>query len=161
MDYVNGFGNLEGEFWYGLEKIHCFTTRDDVELRIELGNGTEPSIVWTYQLFKVGVAETNYQLTIGQGHGVGGTFDAMAYHNGNAFSTRDRDNDHSGGNSATTYGGGWWYNACHASNLNGKYRPSGSSSAAHKPAWRVTISWFAHFTKVQMKIRIKRCSTCK
>ena len=43
-DYVNGFGDLEGEFWYGLEKIHCFTTRD-VELRIELGNGTEPSIV--------------------------------------------------------------------------------------------------------------------
>ena len=68
-DHVNGssFGDLEGEFWYGLEKIHCFITRDDVELHIELGNGTEPSIIWTYQLFKVGGAETNYQLTIGQG----------------------------------------------------------------------------------------------
>ena len=59
-DYVSGFGDLEGEFWYGLEKIHCLTTREDVELYIEIGNGTEPFIVWTYQLFKVGGAETNY-----------------------------------------------------------------------------------------------------
>ena len=63
-DYVKGFGNLEGEFWYGLDKIHCLTTRDDVELRIELGNGTEPTEVWTYQLFRVGGADTNYTLTM-------------------------------------------------------------------------------------------------
>ena len=165
-DYVNGFGDLEGEFWYGLEKIHCFTTRDDVELRIELGNGTEPSIVWTYQLFKVGGAETNYRLTIGQGHGVGGTFDAMAYHNGNAFSTRDRDNDRSGNNCATTYGGAWWYKSCYHSNLNGKYvsHVPGSNSADYKLSWQVHGSGNVHFTKVQMKIRPKKCkstSNCK
>ena len=59
-DYVSGFGDLEGEFWYGLKKIHCLTTQEDEELRIELGNGPKPSIVWTYRLFKVGGAETNY-----------------------------------------------------------------------------------------------------
>ena len=41
-DYVNGFGDLEGEFWYGLENIHCLTTQEDVELRIELGNDSTP-----------------------------------------------------------------------------------------------------------------------
>ena len=103
-DYVNGFGDLEGEFWYGLENIHCLTTREDMELRIELRNGTVPSIVWTYQLFKVGRgADTNYRLTIGQGTGVGGTFDAMAYHNGVPFSTRDRDHDTWGPNSNGQY----------------------------------------------------------
>ena len=33
----------------------------------------KPSIVWTYQLYKVGGAETNYRLTIGQFKGVGST----------------------------------------------------------------------------------------
>ena len=164
-DYMHGFGNLEGEFWYGLEKIHCFTTRDDVELRIELGNGPEPSIVWTYQLFKVGGAETNYRLTIGQGHGVGDTRDSMAEHNGNAFSTRDRDNDRDSRSCATTYGGAWWYNACYYSNLNGKYisHVPGSNSADYKLSWHVR-SGNVHFTKVQMKIRPKKCkstSNCK
>ena len=70
-DYVSGFGDLEGEFRYGLENIHCLTTREDVELRIEVGNETTPSIVWTYQLFRVGGAETNYVLTIGEGQGTG------------------------------------------------------------------------------------------
>ena len=120
-DYVYGFGDLDGEFWYGLEKIHCLTTRDDVELRIELGNGTTPSTVWTYQLFRVQGAETNYQLTIGQGTGVGETFDAMGRHNGQAFSTPDRDNDAWSSNCATTWGGAWWYQSCVHSNLNGKY----------------------------------------
>ena len=92
-EYVNGFGDLEGEFWYGLEKIHCLTTREDVELRIELGNDTEPSLIWTYHTFKVGGAATKYQLTIGGGKGIGGTFDTMSHHNGSPFSTYDRDND--------------------------------------------------------------------
>ena len=152
-DYVNGFGDLEGEFWYGLENMHCLTTREDVELRIELGNGTVPSIVWTYQLFKVGGADTNYGLTIGQGTGVGGTFDAMTHHNGTSFSTRDRDHDISSDNCAKSFGGGWWYKACYYANLNGKY-------IAHSPG----VVWYdgrreQHYTKVQMKIRPKRCSS--
>ena len=56
----------------------CLTTQEDMELRIELGNGPRPLLVWTYQLFKVGGAETNYRLTIGEGQGVGGTYDPMA-----------------------------------------------------------------------------------
>ena len=105
-DYVYGFGDLEGEFWYGLEKIHCLTTSDDVELRIELGNGSVPTEVWTYKVFKVGGAETKYQLTIGQAKGVGGTHDSMAHHNGRPFSTKDRNND-GRRNCARAYGGAW------------------------------------------------------
>ena len=163
-DYVNGFGDLGGEFWYGLENMHCLTTREDVELRIELGNGTVPSIVWTYQLFKVGGADTNYRLTIGQGTGVGGTYDAMAYHNGSAFTTRDRDHDIYGDNCAKVYGGAWWYRDCFKSNLNGKYVPHISGSYYVPGCNRLAItdengSNCQHYTKVQMKIRPKRCSS--
>ena len=35
-DYEKGFGDLEGEFWYGLKKIHCLTTGSSVELRLDL-----------------------------------------------------------------------------------------------------------------------------
>ena len=43
-DYVNGFGDLEGEFWYGLENIHCLTTRENVELRIEINRVINPTL---------------------------------------------------------------------------------------------------------------------
>ena len=151
-DYVSGFGDLEGEFWYGLEKIHCLTTRENVELRIELGNGLKPSIVWTYQLFKVGGTETNYRLTIGQGQGVGGTFDAMAHNNGASFSTPDRDNDNISSNCVVNRAGAWWHNACSYAHLNSNY-------TTNYPNW-----YNVRFTKIQMKIRPKRCSstsTCK
>ena len=156
-EYVSGFGDLEGEFWYGLEKIHCLTAREDVELRIEIGNGTEPFVVWTYQLFKVGGAETNYQLTIGQFKGVGSTYDPMAYHNGRPFSTPDRDN----ANCARNIRAAWWYHGCFRSNFNGRY---------DAPVQTNRLSWYNgsryfYITKVQMKIRPKRCisatSTCK
>ena len=162
-DYVNGFGDLEGEFWYGLENIHCLTTREDVELRIELGNGIVPSIVWTYQLFRVSGADTNYTLTIGQGTGVGGTFDAMAFHNGARFSTRDSDHN----NCPKEYGGGWWYQGCHHANLNSKYKlhtPEIDGASAVPTPGANRLTWFdggvyQHYTKVQMKIRPRRCNS--
>ena len=165
-DYVNGFGDLDGEFWYGLDNIHCLTTNDDVELRIELGNGTQPSIVWTYQLFRVGGADTNYRLTIGQGQGVGSSHNSMARQNGMPFSTRDRDNDASSRSCATIYGGAWWYNSCLSSNLNGKYQLHTPEDGGSFAAGANRLSWYtgrhSHFTKVQMKVRPKRCTdtTC-
>ena len=164
-DYANGFGDLDGEFWYGLDNIHRLTTNDDVELRIEIGNGTQPSIVWTYQLFRVGGADTNYLLTIGQGQGVGNSFNAMAEQNGRPFSTRDRDNDAYPRNCAAVFGGAWWYYRCFHSNLNGGYEHHTPEDGAGGNDFDASLIWYTgrwtHFTKVQMKIRPKRCTaTC-
>ena len=158
-DYVYGFGDLEGEFWYGLENIHCLTTRDDVELRIEIGNGTTPSIVWTYQLFQVGGAATDYSLTIGEGQGVGHSHDSMAIHNSRPFSTSDNDNDAWSNNCAATYGGGWWYSACHHANLNGPYQYQTPGDLGSRLVWYDGPggSGWHYFTTTQMKIRLKQC----
>jgi ficolin len=50
------------------------------------------------------------------------------------FTTKDQDNDKVGGNCALSYRGGWWYNACHHSNLNGLYTTSAVVNPIH-PTW--------------------------
>ena len=157
-DYENGFGDLEGEFWYGLRNIHHLTTRDDVELRIDMvreDDGTEFS--WTYQTFRVAGAGDNYRLTIGEGEGTG--FDAMRYHNNQQFTTYDRDNDErSGSNCAFFFQGGWWYNNCYHANLNGLHRESSTPGVDSNTA---ALLWrdlgHVDLSSVEMKIRVKQC----
>jgi len=48
--------------------------------------------------------------------------DSLAYHRGQSFSTKDRDNDEwSSGNCPLYRQGAWWYKSCAHSNLNGLY----------------------------------------
>ena len=117
VEYEDGFGNLNGEFWLGLRSVHCLTSQGDWELRIDyhLKNGTKSYL--HYKQFAVGPAEDQYQLSISGFDSVGLTdpFDhsSTTRLNGMKFSSRDRDNDLSSGNCAH-YRGGWWYNNCGA-----------------------------------------------
>ena len=148
--YEQGFGDLEGEFWFGLGNIHCLTTREEVELRIDMKNTSGAHISWTYQEFRVDGPEDNYRLHIGQGEGTTGTTDAMAYNNNHAFSTHDRDNDvDSNRNCAAAYKAGWWYNAgCYYTLLNA---PHGSCFYWSGSSIRLS--------DVEMKVRPKTCTT--
>ena len=156
-DYENGFGDLSGEFWYGLKNIRHLTTRDDVELRIDMVRERDGgTFSWTYQTFRVAGAADKYRLTIGEGQGTGS--DAMAYHNDEQFTTYDNDNKY-GGNCGYLFQGGWWYKNCYHANLNGPHEtPSlpGVSQGAAKIHWGTTLS------SVEMKIRVKQCvpETC-
>ena len=123
-DYENGFGDLDGEFWIGLKNIHELTNQQEVDLQISVWNDTKTAITWNFPTFRVSGPENKYQLTISDGSGDSGHF-TFHFHNGNYFSTYDRDNDNAGENCAYHYQGGWWYNQCYYANLNGRHKASG------------------------------------
>ena len=79
-DYVNGFGDLDGEFWIGLENIHELTNQQDVELQVTVWND-DVTITWNYRTFRIRSAEYNYALYVRGGNG-DGDIDGLAYSNG-------------------------------------------------------------------------------
>ena len=88
-DYVKGFGDLNREFWLGLNKINRLTAAQSNRLRVDLEDFAGNKRFATYSTFKVGNADTKYTLTV-SGYG-GDAGDSLTYHNGMKFSTKDQD----------------------------------------------------------------------
>jgi ficolin len=143
-DYVNGFGSKTGEYWLGLETMRIMTTGAST-LRIELetfGDVTPVSAFALYSTFVVGSSAFNYPLTVGGFSGNCG--DSMAYHNGMPFTTYDNPHDYDyyyyyfgyyASNCAYMWKGGWWYNYCHESNLNGLYLGGANTAFSEGINW--------------------------
>ncbi|MBN3325392.1 TENR protein, partial [Atractosteus spatula] len=132
-DYRYGFGNLEDEFWLGLDNIHRIASQGRYELRIDMKDGQE-SVYANYDKFAIGDARSLYKLRIGEYNGTAG--DSLSYHQGRPFSTKDRDNDIAVTNCALSYKGAWWYKNCHRANLNGKYGESSHSQGINWYHWK-------------------------
>ena len=149
-DYKAGFGDLDGEFWLGLDKIHRLTATART-LRIDLRDFDNESRYAQYETFSVADEADKYKITFKQYSGDAGN--SLSAHNGQKFSTKDRDNDRYSRSCATKYFGAWWYNRCHYSNLNGKYQKGFQSTYSAGVVWR---SWrgYAYSLKfTEMKIR--------
>ncbi|NXG30636.1 TENR protein, partial [Dromaius novaehollandiae] len=132
-DYRVGFGNLEDEFWLGLDNIHRITSQGRYELRIDMRDGQEAAYAY-YDKFSIGDSRSLYKLRIGDYNGTSG--DSLTYHQGRPFSTKDRDNDVAVTNCAMSYKGAWWYKNCHRTNLNGKYGESRHSQGINWYHWK-------------------------
>ena len=63
-DYKNGFGNLNGEFWLGLDKINRLTKTKN-RLRVDLEETTGNTTYAEYDMFAVTSEKTKYQLSLG------------------------------------------------------------------------------------------------
>ena len=124
--YVNGFGNFRGEYWMGLDNINCMTSIfPGTKLRVELGDWEGNYYYAEYSQFIVRDSNTNYRMSV-SGYS-GNVIDRLSYHSGQMFSTYDQDHESSSRNCAVSYKGGWWYNSCYHSNLNGRYFAGGVS----------------------------------
>ena len=61
----------------------------------------------------------------------------MRKHNGQMFTTKERDNDKWGKNCAEVYKGGWWYRSCYGVNINALYLGNKSGNTSMNwPAWK-------------------------
>ena len=132
--YVAGFGDLEGNLWIGLDKLHAMTAAYSTELHIYMDT-FEGETAWAqYESFYVGDSATGYGLSIGKY--TGSTGDSLRTHNNMKFSTFDNDQDTDEKHCAEYYhSGGWWFEDCFWANLNGHYQggPSGFGLGIH---WR-------------------------
>ncbi|KTF71755.1 hypothetical protein cypCar_00023416 [Cyprinus carpio] len=132
-DYKIGFGNLEDEFWLGLDNIQKIAAQGRYELRIDMKDGQE-SVYANYDRFSIGDSKSLYKLRIGEYNGTAG--DSLSYHQSRPFSTKDKDNDIAVTNCALSYKGAWWYKNCHRANLNGKYGESRHSQGINWYHWK-------------------------
>ena len=134
-DYENGFGNLTGEFWLGLSKIHRLTKEGSNTLRVDLGDFEGNTRYASYSTFRIADSNDEYRLSIGGYSGTAGDAFIVGHtnHNGRVFQTADR-NDYN--KCAFGYKAAWWYNLCYQSNLNGRY--SDNPNVGHGIVW---IDW--------------------
>ena len=91
FDYKKGFGDLNGESWLGLDKVHRLSKSGQNTLRVDLMNFNGAERYAKYESFGVADGSDEYRLNI------------------------------SGYHCAALYKGGWWYKACYHSNLNDLY----------------------------------------
>uniref|UniRef100_A0A663N1F6 Angiopoietin like 4 n=1 Tax=Athene cunicularia TaxID=194338 RepID=A0A663N1F6_ATHCN len=118
--YKNGFGDLHGDFWLGLEKIHHLVQEGRYNLLIELEDWEGNSQVVQF-VFSLGGESTAYMLSL-LGPLSGELENAIGDFRQLPFSTRDRDHDlKADTNCAKHLSGGWWFSTCGHANLNGKY----------------------------------------
>ena len=152
--YKNGFGDISGNLWMGLDKIHHLAGPGRrAILRFDLKHRDNSTKLYyaKYTTFEVGSEAEKYKLLIGGYSGDAG--DSMAYHNGMKFSTKDNDNDPaSAAHCAIVWSGGWWYNTCHQANLNGLY-PTTSTIGAGYMSWLKLYGTFGNIILSQMKIK--------
>ena len=64
-DYKRGFGNLNGEFWLGLDKINRLTKTTKNRLRVDLEDTAGKTAYAEYDMFAVTSERTKYQLSLG------------------------------------------------------------------------------------------------
>ncbi|KAM4699312.1 angiopoietin-2-like [Discoglossus pictus] len=129
-EYKEGFGSPTTEYWLGNEFIHQLTSHGSYSMRIQLRDWDGNEAYSLYDHFSLGSEEINYRLQLKGYSGTAGRTSSFSP-TGTDFSTKDVDNDRCSCRCAEMATGGWWFDACGPSNLNGIYYPGRLSTAKY------------------------------
>ncbi|XP_068183018.1 angiopoietin-2a [Antennarius striatus] len=127
QEYKEGFGEPSGEFWLGNEFVSRLTSQQSYKLRIQLSDWEGNSEFSQYDQFSLDSEAHNYRIYLKGFSGTAGKISSIGQP-GSDFSTKDADNDKCVCKCSQLTTGGWWFDACGPSNLNGMYYPHGQNS---------------------------------
>nr|BAN92382.1 self-incompatibility-linked fibrinogen-like protein-A [Ciona intestinalis] len=144
QNYVDGFGNVRGEYWIGLENIHALSNQNTTtdwlgsyvtapRMRIDLHDQDGISAYAEYKLFKVAEAKEKYRLIIAQlNQATAIPSNVPSPITRIWFSTFDNDDQKK---CPEIFHSGWWFFACGESNLNGLYPKEGDKNSPSNIFW--------------------------
>ncbi|XP_035463028.1 angiopoietin-2a isoform X1 [Scophthalmus maximus] len=127
QEYKKGFGEPASEFWLGNEFVSRLTHQQSYKLRIQLSDWEGNSGFSQYDQFSLDGEEQNYRIHLKGYSGTAGKISSIGQP-GSDFSTKDADNDKCVCKCSQLTTGGWWFDACGPSNLNGMYYQQGQNS---------------------------------
>ncbi|KAK9536595.1 hypothetical protein VZT92_006364 [Zoarces viviparus] len=168
VDYRDGFGDFKlwnDEFWLGNEHMYSLLSEGKNLVKIDLMDWDGQRSYAFYENFKIADEADKYRLQYGPYSGKAG--DALtggggmveqwsACLSGMQFSTRDQDNDrYLQGSCAEENKAGWWFNRCHAANLNGKFYRKGKYKGQHDDGvvWGTWKGLWYSLRHTTMKVR--------
>ncbi|KAH8302126.1 hypothetical protein KR044_003034, partial [Drosophila immigrans] len=134
LEYKEGFGNLAGDFFIGLDKLHALTSSVLHELRIRLEDFEGNVAFAAYDAFAISGERESFALSLlgpyQSSQVLPRAGDSLSYQAGAKFSTFDSDNDNCLECScAQRHKAAGWFNACATSNLFGVYHTQNPQQA--------------------------------
>ena len=152
-EYAAGFGDVDGNFWLGLEAIHEITEAQPMSLQIDVVPFNIPAVSIPYPYFHVGGAASEYLLNITSNTPGSDTLcNSFTRASGNKFSTIDRDNDDYIRDCASFFRAGWWFSSCFNLNLNGIYGGA-NATACEMRMFHLSDNDYEPIRTVTIKIR--------
>ena len=146
VEYEEGFGDLSGEFWYGLKNMHCLTSREPMEVEVELSKTNGTKLLLSYGAFRVDGPSTSYTLHVSDKQYEG--FDFLLPNDGRKFSTFDQDNDLDRYSSCSNKYGktGNWFRNCFSMHITDMPNP------------RLYSHSFITYDYAELRVRPKTCT---
>ncbi|KAK1171628.1 angiopoietin-2-like [Acipenser oxyrinchus oxyrinchus] len=126
-EYKMGFGDSAGEYWLGNEFVSQLTNQQPHALKIQLKDWEGNEAYSIYEHFFLNSEAQNYRIHLKGYSGTAGKISSLGQP-GNDFSTKDADNDKCICKCSQLTTGGWWFDACGPSNLNGMYYQLGQNT---------------------------------